>query len=161
MAKLTRKRDGSFTIKTKAEAEEALRRVVEIEEELAPKMAEASALKIAATDYAVSKKLDVIQLDGMYFRQITRFNRVWIGTEEDLPAGLSGKVKSLASIVKGKKVNGKPLWQLITKRVPDPEKINEAVGKGWISEDEIAPAFFERPQKPFLQKYVGDASADT
>lgn len=158
---LKRTKNGKFTIKTKAEAQEALQRVVEIEEQISPLMNEATALKTAATEYAVGKKLDVIQLDGVYFRQITRYNRFWVGTEDDLPAQVEMRsgVKSLYSIVRGKKHNGKPLWQLITKRVPDPDAISDAVGKGWLSEDEIAPAFVEKPQKPFLQKYVGDADA--
>lgn len=159
---LKRTKSGKFTIKTKAEAQEALQRVVEIEEQISPLMNEATALKQAATEYAVGKKLDVIQLDGVYFRQITRYNRFWIGTEEDLPAQaeMRSGVKSLQSIVKGMKMpNGKPLWQFVTKRVPDPDRISEAVGMGWVTEDEVAPAFVEKPQKPFLQKYVGDADA--
>lgn len=154
--KLKRNKNGTFTIKTKAEAEEALARVVELEEEISPKMNEATALKVAATEWAVSKGVEVVQLDGCYFRQITRYNRTWIATDDDIPTA-GGKVKSLQSIVKGKKVGITPLWQKVTKRVPDPEKIAEAVGKGWISEKEVEKAFYEKPQKPFLQKYVGDA----
>jgi hypothetical protein len=154
--KLKRNVNGTYTIKSKAEAEEALRLLEEIEEEISPKMIQATELKKAATQYAVDKKLDVIQLDGCYYRQINRATRFWVGTDDDVPDGLTN-VKSLQSLVKGKKANGKPLWQLITKRVPDPEKISEAVGKGWVEETEIQEAFVEKPQRPFLQRFVGDA----
>jgi hypothetical protein len=153
---LKRNKTGTYTIRSKAEAEEALRLLEEIEEEISPKMIQATELKKAATAYAVDKKLDTIQLDGCYYRQITRYTRFWVGTDEDVPAEQAG-VKSLQALVKGKKANGKPLWQLITKRVPDPDKISEAVGKGWIEETEIEQAFVEKPQRPFLQRFTGDA----
>ena len=156
--KLKRNVNGSYTIRSKAEAEEALRLLEEIEEEISPKMIQATELKKAATAYAVDKKLDVIQLDGCYYRQINRSTRFWVGTDADIPAGIA-KVKSLQSLVKGKKAKGRPLWQFITKRVPDSDRINEAIGMGWIEESEIQDAFVEKPQRPFLQRFAGDVDA--
>ena len=145
-------------IKTKADALKALQRVDEIQAEIGPKMAEATELKRAATEFAKGKNMDVLQLDTAYYRLVERSSRMWVATDDDLPPGVKG-AKSLRSICKGisVKVKGKkvPLWQLITKRVPDPELIDEAVKKGWISEKEISKAYIEKPQSPFMQRYEG------
>lgn len=155
---LKRNKNGTFTVKTKAEAEEALTELDRIQTEIGPKMIEAAELKKAATAFAEKKNVDVVQLDGAYYRLITRNTRMWIATDDDMPQGVKGGAKSLQSIVKGIKIGKKPLWQLITKRVPDPELIDEAVRQGWISEKKIGKAFIEKPQNPFLQRYEGVAA---
>jgi hypothetical protein len=153
-----------FSIKSVADAKKALERMEEIEAEISPLMKEATDLKVAATEFAVKKKVDAIQLDGVYFRQINRATRMWIAEPDDMPESAPSKAKSLREICKGitVKVKGKkiPLWQAITKRVPDPELIDKAVSNGWIDEDEIHKAYLEKPQKPFLQRYVGEAEKD-
>lgn len=154
---LRKSKSGQYIVKTKADAIEALERVEEIDKKLKPLMIEQTELKKAATAYADEKNLDVVQLAGRYWRLITRYTRMWVGTADEMPGDVSDAV-SLYEICKGKKVDGKPLWQLVTKRVPDPEKINEAVGKGWVKEKEIHKAFIEKPQTPFLQRYEGEAA---
>lgn len=148
-------------ISSMAEAKKALSRMEEIQAEIQPLMAEATQLKKMATAYAVEKNIDVIQLDECYYRQINRSNRFWVATPEDMPENAPSKARSLKEIVKGKKVKVKgkmvPLWNLITRRVPDAEAISRAVDSGWISEKEISNAYLEKPQSPFLQRYTGEA----
>lgn len=124
----------------------ALEEMEEIEKEIAPKMARAVQLKKAATEFAVKKKIAAIQLEDGYYRQITRQTKVW--DEERLREICKGLLAA----------NGKPLWNFITKRRLDPEMLNKAVAKGYISEKKAGKAFSEKPQAPFLQKYVGEAS---
>lgn len=151
----------SIAITSKAQAQKALERMEEIQAKIDPLMKEAVELKKSVTAYAVEKKVDVIQLDECYYRQINRETRMWVATDDDMPTNPPKKARSLKSIcagvkvtVKGKKV---PLWNLVTKRVPDPEAIDRAVSKGWIDEDEIHKAFLSKPQAPFLQRYEGEA----
>lgn len=146
MAKAATSRE--ISIRSLDDAIAALERVDAIQEQIDPLMREATDLKRAATQFAVSKKLDTIQLDGHYYRHIQRYNKLW-------------DAEVLKRIVKGKfvKFRGKktPLWQLVTKRIPDPELIQEAVAQGWVKEKEVALAFVEKPQSPFLQKFQGFA----
>lgn len=141
----------------------ALEEVDEINERIKEDMARAVDLKKAATAWAVKKKVDVIQLDGKYYRQINRASRFWIGEDADMPEPTPKGAKSLKSICAGLTATiagGKqiPLWNYITKRVPDPEKINRAVEKGFVKESVISKAYIEKPQAPFLQSFNGEAS---
>lgn len=143
------------------EAIAALEEMDEINERIKEDMNRAVELKKAATAWAVKKKVDVIQLDGKYYRQINRASRFWAAEEADVPEGVKG-AKSLRSIcsgltatVKGKEI---PLWNYITKRVPDPEKIDKAVALGFVKAAVIDKAFIEKPQAPFLQSYSGEPS---
>lgn len=142
-------KSGQVVVASKMEAIAALEEMLEIEEELSEKMVRSTELKKAATAYAVKKKVPVLQTDkGVYFRMVQRHSRGW-------------DVKLLKEIVKGVKVkvNGKkvPLWNKITKRVPDPDLISEAVENGWISEQAVNKAYLMTPQQPFLQKFMGEA----
>jgi len=157
MPKKTKKQ---IQIKSLEEAQEALARMDEIQDEIDPLMKEAVDLKKAVTEFAVKKKITVIQLDGAYYRQINRNTRMWVATPDDMPEAVAG-AKSLREICKGitVKIKGKqvPLWNLVTRRVPDPAGIDKAVNEGWISEKEISKAYVEKPQAPFLQRYTGEA----
>lgn len=144
------------------DAERYLAEMEEIQSEIAPKMARQVEIKKAVTAFAVSKKLDVVQIDGVYFRQINRANKLWVATDDDMPDPAPRGAKSLRAICTGLTANVKgkdiPLWNFITKRVPDPEKIDLAVSRGYVKESVISKAFLEKPQAPFLQRYVGEAS---
>ncbi len=139
----------------------ALEEMESITEEIMPLMNRSVELKKAVTAFATDKRTTVIQLDDVYYRLIERKNRIWVGTPEDMPVGAPKRAASLREIVKGKrvKVNGKlvPLWNLITKRVVDPELLNQAVQQKWVTEKEIEKAYLEKSQAPFLQRYEGVA----
>lgn len=151
-------------VKSKADAIDALDQMEEIGEFIAPLMARQVELKKAAQDYAVKTKTTSIDLPtrNMYFRLVQRFTRMWVTTDDDMPEPKPKNARSLKEITYGKKVKkGKkmvPLFNVITRRVADAELINEAVEKGWLTEKEIAKAFVEKPQTPFLQRYHGQDS---
>lgn len=148
-------------VKSLKEAIAALEEMEQIGEEIAEKMARQVELKKAATAYAVSKSVDVIQLDGKYFRQVNRSSRFWVGEPDDMPQPTPKGAKSLKEICEGLKavVNGKqvPLWNYVTKRIPDPEKIARAVDKGFVKQSVVDKAFLEKPQAPYLQRFSGEA----
>jgi hypothetical protein len=129
---------------------------------LKPVLESLEMLKLSATTYAARNDTpDVIQLETSYWRKIQRFGRKWIGTPEDMPDPKPKGAKSLQELCKGKVIQrGKkttPLWVFITTRVVDPDKINAAVELGAISEKEVQKAFVEYPQKPFIQRFEGEA----
>ena len=150
-----------ISIKSMADAQKALEEMEKIELEIAPQMRRATELKKAVTAFAVKKNIPVVQLDGVYYRHIQRNTHKWIPTDEDMPGTAPKGAKSVMAIVKGRKVKIKgksvPLWQLITKRVVDPQLIDQAVTQGHITEKEIEKAYVATPQAPFLQRYTGEA----
>src|SRR5262245_1753744 len=97
-------------IRNMGDAHVALERIEEIKSLVEPLEQEAVRLKKAVTEYAVKRKIDVIQIDGVYYRQIVRHSRGWD----------SKKLRAIASKI-SVKVDGrsKSLWLLITRRVPD------------------------------------------
>jgi hypothetical protein len=129
--------------------------------EIEPKMDRQVEIKKAVTEYAVEKKLDVIQVDDAYFRKVQRENTFWVATDDELPTPKPRGAMSLKSIVENIDVviNGRTrsLWNFITKRVPDPERIDEAVRRGYITEKEISKAYLAKQQAPFLQRFNGTA----
>jgi hypothetical protein len=141
-------RNGTYTIKNTSQLLRALHEFDQVQTELEPLMRQATELKKAATYYAAKKRLDVVQLEGRYFRLISRTNRYWDAAE------LQKIIGNKTVKVKGKT---KKLWQIVTKRVPDAELISEAIDKGYLDEDEIGVAFKESKQQPFLQRYEGKA----
>ena len=127
------------------EAVAALEQMEEIQAEIEEKQRQTVELKQSVTSWAVDHKVETIQLDDHYYRQIQRYNRGW-------------DADALKELVKGKKDgNGKPLWNFITKRVPDAEKINTAVKMKFLKQTQVDKAFVETPQKPFLQKFQGES----
>ncbi len=157
--------NGQYVISTKEEAQRALTMMVELQESITEQMEEygisemmqdAAELKKAATAFCVSKKIDKLRLPkaGKYATMVRAVQeRIWIGTRDDLyeydRAGATDKlqIKPLKSLV------SKEVWMKITKRVPDPERIDQAVAEGIVSLDEIAPAYVERYRAPFLRVY--------
>jgi len=150
-----------ISIKTMDDAVAALEEMEAIGDEIKEKMARQVDLKKSVTTWAVAKKVDVVQLEGGYYRQINRSSRFWVGEPSDMPDPAPRGAKSLREICKGltAQVNGKtiPLWNYITKRVPDPEKIDKAVDLGFITDAKISKAYIEKPQVPFLQRFAGEA----
>lgn len=131
-------------ISTSEDLRIALARVDEIAEQVEPLMNEAVVLKKAATQYAVKKKIDVVQLEEAYYRLISRKSRYW---DEDI----------VQELTKAIEIKGKSLWLRITTRKLDRDKLQTAVAKGWISEKKLRRAYLEESQAPFLQRYKGEA----
>ncbi len=137
--------DAPIVVKSMDDAVAVLEEMEEINAVIMKAQQRVVDLKKAATVWAVEKKADVIQLDGRYYRQIQRHSRSW---DADVLKGI------VAGMTVGKK--GTPLWNFITRRTVNPEKIEQAVKKGYISEKKITKAFTEKPQQPFLQRYMGE-----
>jgi hypothetical protein len=153
-----RKNTDNAKVKTKDDAVAALEASVELKEIAEALMQEhgitemleaAEELKKKVTKYATSKSIDKLDLpDGRYGRLITSVHeRLWVGTKADMPADAGNKVKPLKSLVP------KEVWMKITKRVPDPEKIDEAVSEGLISHDQIEAAYFEKMKAPYIRVF--------
>lgn len=147
-------------IKTKNDAVEALTEATKLKEEAEALMQEhgitemletADELKKKATAFAASKGIDRLDLpDGRYGKLITAVHaRIWVGTKDDIPEDATNKVKPLKSLV------SKEVWMKITRRVPDPERIEQAVSDGLVTLDEIEPAYLERMRAPFLRVFGG------
>lgn len=141
-------KNGTIHVKNREELALALQEAQELQEQIEPLMRRVTELKKGAVYYAAEKRIDVVQLDGSYWRLISRTSRGW---DASMLRKIVGKKKVK---IKGKM---KPLWNLLTKRVPDPDAINDAINEGFVDEGEIEEAFIERPQQPFMQRYEGVA----
>jgi hypothetical protein len=150
----------AMAVKTKADAIEALEESVALkgaaeelmrEHGITEMLEAADDLKKKATSFAAAKGIDKLDLsDGRYGKLITAVHeRVWVGTKDDMPDNVAGDVKPLKSLV------SKEVWMKITKRVPDPERIEQAVGEGLVTLDEIEPAYFEKMRAPFIRVFGG------
>ena len=139
---------GMVVITSVDEARAALEELRELDEQRAEIERRQVGLKVAATEFCAKKKIAAIQLDGEYYRLIQRETSQWD----------SEKLREITKDVKVKvKGKSKSLWNLVTRRVPDPVQIDLAVKQGWITEKRIQKAYTTKAQKPFLQKYTGEA----
>lgn len=167
MAKKTKASDNvlfnGIAIRSGEDAIALLGQLEELQKQIEPLQKKAVEIKTAVTKFAVEKKIDVLQLDDVYYRQVNRSNYMWVATPNDMPTNAPKGAMSLAEICEGKvvKISGKKtkkLWNLITRRVPSPDLIEVAIRNNWIPAEEIAKAYLEKPQAPFLQRYTGEAS---
>lgn len=164
---LTRTKSGQFVVKSKAQAKAALLLMEELKNDIATLKREhgideleqdAVELKKAAEGYMVAKEVDEIQLDNGNYAKLIRggYDRHWVLNDSEIPENAPG-VKSLRSILKKKfgtsTAGYRDAMRRITKRIPDAEKIEEAVSEGLLTEKEIAPAFVEKERKPYLRLY--------
>jgi hypothetical protein len=149
--------NGQFRVLTKAQAEAAFERMLDVEEEisairketgLAKLEMESVELKRAATRYMDHKNVEALPVKGKIARLIRSVNeRKWLGTKADVEFDTPRDVKPLRSIV------SKEMWMKISKRVPDPDKINEAVAAGELDEAEIQTAYYETQKAPYVRLF--------
>lgn len=153
---LKRNNNGQFVIKSKAEAARAFAMMETLQGEIAELEKEHGIdemkmdcveLKKAATAYMADNSVDTLKFgDGRKAVLVTAVNQKrWIGTNADLenvPDGVTG-VKPLRSLV------SKEVWMKITTRIPDPQKIEEAVSEGIVTTKKIAPAYVETFKAPY------------
>jgi hypothetical protein len=164
---LTRTKSGQFSLKSKADVKAALLLMQELKDDIATLKREhgideleqdAVELKKAAEGYMVAKDVDEIQLEGGNYAKLIRggYDRHWVLNDSEITDQTPG-VKSLRSILKkkfgGNTIGYKDAMRRITKRIPDAEKIEEAVSEGLLTEKEIAPAFVEKERRPYLRVY--------
>jgi len=163
---LARKANGEYVLKSRQELVRALRMMQGLKLEIAQWKKEngidemeqdAVELKKAAERYMTSKGLDEIQLEGTSYAKLIRagYDRRWILLDKDMPDEAHPSAMSLRRILKRHFSTDefKAVWARVSKRVADPEGIQEVVDEGLITENEIAPAFIEKERRPFLRIY--------
>lgn len=152
---------GAVVIETLEQAQEALQEYDELMLSVKPVLTYAEEIRKAATGFAKSTLTEVIPVEGGYWRKQQRFSRVLVETNNDIPKNAPKGTKSLRSLCKGLTITRKgkemPLWNFITVRVVDRDKLAQAVSLGAISEKKAAKAFLETPQAAFIQRYEGEA----
>lgn len=112
------------------------------------------------TEFQRTRNVKVVQLEGHYWRLIQRMSRFWVATKADMPSPRPKGAMSLREICLDKTANGKPLWNFITRRVPDANLIELAVKNGFVTEKEISKAYLEKPSAAYIQRFNGEAIGD-
>jgi len=168
MAATKKKQPG--VVKTEADAKAALLKVREIQEQIAVLYAlhgitdlenEITVLKQAATAWAVENDKDTIGLGGKLYARLRRdkYGGTWVATDDDLTNDTPVDVMPLRLILKKKfgsdAAKYREVWNRVTKRTVDPEKLDRVVQEGILTAEEVSPAFFEKDKKPFIQIYGG------
>lgn len=155
---LKRRRNGTFEVKTKAQAVEALQQMTELEEavkEISKEtgidemMLDAVELKKAATAYLAEKNIKALEIPkaSKVAKLIEGSEGQWIGTKADMPTDAPAGVSPLKALVP------KEMWRRITRRVVDPQKVQAAINAGDLIEDEISDAFYEKPRAAYVRLY--------
>jgi hypothetical protein len=162
--------NGYVEIKSRRDAVEALKRFNNLKAEIDALKEEsglddlekdATAYKAAVQTYMNTHNIDQLDGDGFHGTLVKGFGDArWIATEDDLKGDEPDTVIPLIQIIEEKfgsvKLKGSPgrrLWLKITKRVADPEAIEDAVNSGSLKAEEIAPAFVEKPRTPYLRLF--------
>lgn len=146
---------GALIIDSVDRAAEMLLMAEKAKEAIAPVLDFIERARKDATDYAVTHAATVIPNEGFYHRRIQRFSRFF--DEKALRKVCEGKV---AKVKVGGKTKEVPLWNFITKRVPDADKIDAAVNRGFLTDKQVAKAYVQKPQSPFLQRFAGEPKDD-
>lgn len=145
---LTVRDDGTIVIKTDTDAANALKMFRELKAERDAIFEEAGladiekdlvSYKAAVTNYMIAKKKKSIPGSGYHGTLVEGFDGRW-------------DMVKLRRILK-KKENFKEIWNTITTRTLDAEKLNEAVEEGMIKAKEIQAAWVEVPRRPYLRLF--------
>jgi urocanate hydratase len=166
--------NGFVEIKTEKDALEALRRFRELKEgideirrenDLDDMEKDAAAYKASAQNFMIQANLKHLQGDGWHGTLVESSGTShWIETDDDLTENMRKDARSLQSIIeekfkssiteKGSKA--RKMWLKITKRVLDPDAIEEQVNEGKLKVDEISPAWYETSRAPYLRIFEDD-----
>jgi hypothetical protein len=129
-----------------------------------------ASFKAALRDFMLAKDKDHIEGDGFHGTLVKGSGGSrWIADEDDLTPELDERCKPLKQIIMEKfgvnTLQGKSdevrkarrLWNRVTRRVVDPEAIEEAVSEKLLDVDEISPAWIEIERKPYLRIFEDNA----
>lgn len=150
-------KDGKFEITNAKDLSKALTKLREFQEdeEIQEAIAEAEALRRAAAHFM---RANHIRSNNGY-SLVQPHDKVWIVTDNELPSGDGlNHLRSLQDLLgdkrtpkrKGKKT--RKVFNFVTKRVIDREKLDLAVQRGYITLEEIALALWERPNTPYVRR---------
>lgn len=161
--------NGQYVIKSKKQAIEALQMMQTLKDEieeirkdhgLGELEQDATELKKAVTAYCSNNGIDRLDFahDDAPFHGtlVAGHDTRWILSKDDLvSAGQPKGAKSLRAILRAKlsTEDFKYAWAKVTKRVVNPEGIDELVTEGMVSENDVAPALVEKPRTPYLRIY--------
>jgi len=163
--------NGYVEIKTQKQALEALQRFRDLKAEidevkkesgLDELEADAMAYKAAAQNFMIGKDIEQLQGDGWHATLVKGHGSSrWIATDDDIQGDEREGVESLQTIIERKfksKITSKGtkarrVWLKITKRVIDTDAIEDAVGHGTFTVDDISPAFVEQERAPYLRLF--------
>lgn len=156
--------NGQYVVKNAKQAKEALGAMrelqasieeIEKENDLPEMRQDATEMKKAVQRWMEETEADQLQCDGYHATLIRgNYDGRWIGTDEDLvDANSPDGAIPLRRILKKKfdKAGAKEVWQRITKRVVDPDVLDEVVAEGILAADEVAPAYVEKTKAPYLR----------
>lgn len=163
---LKRKTNGTFSVSNESQAKEALKTVLELKHEIkrleeehgiTEMMDDSSELKKAATRWAVESNTQAIDLGGGVYARLRqdKYGGTWVTTDDDLD-GAPVSAVPLLKILRKKfpnKTLRSEIWNRVTKRTVDPDKLNRVVEEGILTAEEVAPAFYEKDKAPFLMIY--------
>jgi hypothetical protein len=164
-------KNGQYKISSKADAVKALKMMQERSEEaqelmrengITELMQEAAELKKAATAYCVDNGITKLDMGDSYASlREDAYDRRWIATIDDFadmgtPAGAIPLRTILRDRWRKKPDKLKEIWNRVTKRVVDPDALQEVIDEGLLDEDEISAAFVEKTKAPYLRIYSKD-----
>lgn len=159
---LKRNKHGQFIITSQTEAKRALEMLDRLNEEISElerkhgideMKVDCVELKKAATYFLADKGTEVLKFGTGRIAKLVRAvnKKQWVGTKDDMEQlGNPDGAKPLRSLVT------KEVWMQITKRVPDPDRIDEAVTEGIVDAKKIEAAYVETFKAPYL--HIGDDS---
>jgi len=145
---LKKRDDGEYAIKTFADAQQALELALQIEDEIMDDYNDMKQLKSSVARWMdrndtkrITSGKEGSPMEGRYATVIVRSRRKWN----------ADKLKSALKEISAR--DWKHLWQHCTVRVPDADKIDQAVKRGLIELEDISEALEETKDAPFIQVY--------
>lgn len=165
--------NGYIEIKTKKDAKEALEAAKNLQDEILEVKKESGlddmekdliAYKAALRDFMLSKDMEHVEGDGYHGTLVKASGGSrWITDEDDLTGDEPSRVQTLQDCIekkfgdsitkKGSKA--RKVWMKITRRVADPDAIEEAVNEKLLSVNDVSPAWVELSRKPYLRIFEG------
>jgi len=143
---LKRNKDGTYIIRTPEEAATAIAKAVTIKESIQDEIDEMERLKWASSSWMKENDVIRLPLPGMKKKAtlVQRHSSAW---DRDV---------LLKLVKKAKPKSWKKVWQALTTREPDRDKIQQAIKDGIIKADSISDAFIQKPQNVFVQVFDDD-----
>lgn len=165
---LKRTKNGEYVLSSQKQVISALTlmadladEITELEEEhgIREMKQDAVELKKAADRYMIENGISEIDLkDGRMAKVVeSAHDRHWVLLDDELEDDPIPGAKSLRSILKkkfkGDKEAFKNIMARVSKRIADPDGIQEAIADGTLNENEIEAAFVEKEKKPYVRVY--------
>jgi uncharacterized coiled-coil DUF342 family protein len=138
-----KKQIDKFVISTPDELAHAVQMAYEIKEQIKPELEKIEILRKGAAEYMKENDIVQVQFPSMekHGTLVQRHTTFW------------DRQELLKLVKKAKPKSWKKVWQAMTTRQPDSEKIQEVLKEGLIKADVISDALVQKAQQPFVQVY--------